>query len=361
MTGKERFLAVLKGENPDRIPWTPRLDIWFDYHTCRGSLPEKYKNKTLEEIRIDIGADMSARNGKVYEEIYKNCEITYEKKDNVLSKTITTPKGVLVERYRDDPNEMQSVKIEHFIKSDKDYELMECFYSNLKYEERDEDYLAYEKEVGKRALPLCNNVDVPIALILRELIGYNRAYYELADNRSRIDSLHEVICRNHDQLQEVISGSPGKLFLHGKHFDSQMTPPPLFEEYVLPYLQGFCDEMERQKKWVAIHQDADASRLLELIKKAGVHVADCFCSYPMVPVTIEKAFEVWGDDIVIWGGIPSTILCPSLYDEKMFKKMVHNIMEKISGRRVILAVADNVMPEADIERVRYISRLIRRQ
>ena len=39
MTDRERILAVLDGKPPDRIPWVPRLQLWYNARVAEGKLP----------------------------------------------------------------------------------------------------------------------------------------------------------------------------------------------------------------------------------------------------------------------------------------------------------------------------------
>jgi hypothetical protein len=85
---------------------------------------------------------------------------------------------------------------------------------------------------------------------------------------------------------------------------------------------------------------------------------ECFVTAPMVPMTLRQARRDWGNRIVLWGGIPSAILSPS-YPADMFEAFVHDVFESIDrGDAFVLGVADNVMPDSDIGRVRWISELV---
>lgn len=42
MTNKQRILMAMQGEMPDRIPFAPRLDLWFTANRANGTLPEQY-------------------------------------------------------------------------------------------------------------------------------------------------------------------------------------------------------------------------------------------------------------------------------------------------------------------------------
>ena len=42
MTRKDRMLAAIRGEPTDRIPWAPRLDLWYRANRRAGTLPPQY-------------------------------------------------------------------------------------------------------------------------------------------------------------------------------------------------------------------------------------------------------------------------------------------------------------------------------
>ena len=78
----------------------------------------------------------------------------------------------------------------------------------------------------------------------------------------------------------------------------------------------------------------------------------------MVPLSLQEARETWGNRIIIWGGIPSLMLSPSV-PEVEFRDYVRNVFRTISpGDAFILGVSDNIMPDSLIERVIWISEYI---
>jgi hypothetical protein len=48
MTYRQRMLAVLKGEESDRIPFCPRMDLWYIANQARGALPDRFGGMTAE-------------------------------------------------------------------------------------------------------------------------------------------------------------------------------------------------------------------------------------------------------------------------------------------------------------------------
>ena len=53
MNNKERMLAVISDQAVDRIPYVPRLDLWYRANARAGSLPPKYKNASLIDMVDD--------------------------------------------------------------------------------------------------------------------------------------------------------------------------------------------------------------------------------------------------------------------------------------------------------------------
>ena len=54
MTHKERMLATLRGDPTDRLPWAPRLDLWYDANRRADTLAAPYQRATLRGITDDL-------------------------------------------------------------------------------------------------------------------------------------------------------------------------------------------------------------------------------------------------------------------------------------------------------------------
>ena len=39
MTHRQRAIAAIRGERPDRVPFIGRMDLWYAYNFNRGTLP----------------------------------------------------------------------------------------------------------------------------------------------------------------------------------------------------------------------------------------------------------------------------------------------------------------------------------
>jgi uroporphyrinogen-III decarboxylase len=157
----------------------------------------------------------------------------------------------------------------------------------------------------------------------------------------------------------VIARSPARWVLHGIHHSSMFTPPPIYEEYVLPYYEEFMPLMHEHGKSVAMHADNDTSLILEQLERAGYDMLESFVTAPMVPLTLEQARQTLGNRVILFGGLPSLIFSRS-FPERDFRDYVEQAFDAIApGDAIILAVGDNVMPDSVIDRVAWVSERIR--
>ena len=55
MIHKQQMLDVLEAEPTNRIPWVPRLDLWYRANQRAGTLPGGYRRAALVEMLDDLG------------------------------------------------------------------------------------------------------------------------------------------------------------------------------------------------------------------------------------------------------------------------------------------------------------------
>jgi len=304
-----------------------------------------------------------ARDGRVFRTELHNVEIQIKERENGTRTNYITPVGTVTTLLRrsevlEEGGIVGGREVEHMIKGLEDYPVAEYIIQHTEIIPTYEEYLAYEEEIGEDGVPIVSAGPDPMYRFLQGLVGYNNAFFHLHDYPDRVFHLLDLLKEQAMQIQQVILDSPAKLILHGAHFDSQTTPPYLFEEHMLPYFQPFAEHLHERGKVLACHADADTSLLLDLIVKAGFDMAECFVTAPMVPVTLEQARAAFGEQVIIWGGIPSVMLCDPVGEQEFESFMMDLFRIVAPGDAFILGVADNVMAEAKPERIERVSELV---
>jgi hypothetical protein len=326
-------------------------------------MPARWQGASLKQIQLDLKVGDSARQGKIFDVIYEGVEVIEAKCGNSRSVEYHTPIGSVraVRRYASEGQRqgLPATTVEYLLKEPKDFKVWEWIVKHVRYAPRYEEYRAYDAQVGEMGLPVVEVGRVPFNDFLFNLSGYEQAYYLLHDYPKEVEHLLGVMVEaQRSNLWPIIFGSPAELVVHGVHLCSQLTPPPLFRKYILPFYQELIPLLHDQGKYVAMHADNDTSLILDLIESSGWDMVECFVTAPMAPVTLKRAREAWGNRVIIWGGIPSTMLSPSV-EESEFRHYVSEVLRMVApGDAFVLGVADNVMPDSIIERIIWISEFV---
>ncbi|MDP6052463.1 MAG: uroporphyrinogen decarboxylase family protein [Candidatus Latescibacteria bacterium] len=364
MTNRERLLAIMAGKPPDSIPWIPRLLLWYNARKKAGDLPERYRDWSLRNIERDLGIGTPARDGHVFRAVQKGVEVRQRQLNEMeLLTEYITPVGAVTMLHRGSEllrrMDIADLQVEFVLKRREDYAVVEYLIEHTDYIPTYEEYDAYEQEVGDAGYPLVAGGDCPFHQWMRGLTGYENAYYHLNDYPDEVERLLALMTqRDREIVWPLIADSPAKLILHGVHFSSQMTPPPIFELFILPYYQDLSELLCSRDKTLTLHGDNDTRLILSHIEQAGFGMVECFVSHPMVETTLTEARAEWGSRVIIWGGVPSSIL-EEPYSDAEFEAYMEEIFRTIApGDAFILGVADNVMPGAKLERVQRITEMV---
>lgn len=304
-----------------------------------------------------------ARDGKIYTTRCKNVEVAVRHDGLDILTDYITPIGTVSSRHRRTPEldaaGIRAMEVEKFIKRPEDYDVVMYIVENTEYIPCYEAYEKYDQEIGDRGLPIVSTGDGPFHTFLENYAGYGIGYYDLADYHDKVERLLKVMTQKHrEELWPVIAESPAELILHGAHYDTQTTPPRMFEKYITPYLQEFSTLLHEHGKTLAHHADSDSSHILNHFKDAGYDMVECFTTAPLVPCTMKAARDTWGTDMIIWGGIPSILLEDSVPEEEFESYMAELFSIIAPGDAFILGVADNVTAQGLLSRVERVRELL---
>ena len=357
------MLAILDGKSPDRIPWIPRLELWYTAHRLAGTLPPEYQNMRLADIQRDMRIGASARTGRVYTKRLRGVEINERRTGLTTTLEFRTPVGIVtLTTQRTDEIDRLGIHpliVQEMIKKPEDYETVMYIYENTHFYPCYEEFESYDRDIGEHGLPMVAVEDVPFHHWANNLVGYQKAYLDLFDEQNKVERLLETMSQVFkERMWPVVAESPARLFLHGVHLATQTTPANYFDRYITPYAREFNDYMHKHGKSVAQHADNDTTGILDQLLEAGWDMQETFVTYPMVPCTLKQARERWGDSMIIWGGVPSVVL-EEEYPEEDFEAYMDDLFRTIApGNAFILGIADNMMPTSMLSRVKRITELV---
>ena len=388
MTHRERLMAAVRGEPSDRIPWAPRMDLWYIAHRGRCTVPEPFADANTVEISkvLDVachvvGADFTLSGGRdsslrglgidnhqdyPYRVQLKGLPVDSQNDGEDLRTRIQTSSGeIFTHLHTDRQMQMAGISLpfvkSYALESPEDYDALACVFDHLEVIPTPNAYEAFDRRVGDRGIAVARGpmVASPIHLMLHELMPMDRFFYAYADDRDRLYGLAERMTPFFDASLNALLESSAEVIFWGANYDQDLTWPPFFEREIAPWLKKVADRAHAAGKLLLTHADGENKDLLSLYPPCDFDVAESVCPAPMTQCTLAELREGFGSKTTVWGGIPSVALLPEVMDEPAFKSYIDEVFSNLgAGERLILGVSDNVPPNADLDRLSHITKCV---
>lgn len=364
MTHRQRAIAAIRGEKVDRIPFIGRMDLWYAYNRNRGTLPERYRDWSLWDIQRDLGIGIfgfGAWSYSFYKLYHRNMEVRRTVTPQEMVLEYETPYGTLRTRnlLADDLKDadVTGAQVEHEFKSERDYDALQFLFENTEVVENFDEYAKLVEVIGEDGLALPFSGWLPMHIIMYHYFGYERFYYEMHDHPARVERLHEALREQHREIIRLAARCPAEVIEVGANYDEEMTPPGVFQKYMLPFYQESAEVLHRGGKLMAAHLDGEMKRLLELVRDSGIDVAEAITPAPMTSIDIRRTRELWGDKVAMWGGLPSVLLTDTFTDEEFEENAIDLFRAVAPGGRFILGFGDNAPTDALFHRIARVAEL----
>ena len=390
MTPKERMLRAARGEWADQLPWAPRIDLWHNSNSMRGTLPTPFRrDSTLDEIadfigggyhkivpeflkvkssedNIDRGLGVYRLRGMAYRPELSGVEREIRSEGNTTLITYHTAIGsVSCKILYTEEMKRAGASItwisEPIIKEPEDYRVVGHIFKNIKILPDYNNYLEYRKEVGEKgyAAAFANLSSSPMHHIMKEFLEPTRFYLEMYDHPKELRQLCEDMEPYYQQIFSVLADSPAEVVFSGGNYDEMITYPPFFKDHILPHLQRLAELLHSKGKLLQTHCDGENKGLFDLLADSGMDIAEAICPQPMTKVTLTEVKNTFKGKITIFGGVPSVALLEESMSDEEFEKFMRNLFREIApGDRFILGVSDTTPPDAKFERLLRITEMV---
>lgn len=271
MTSKERMLAAISREKPDRLPVT--IHQWQPYHL------KTYMNgmTDIEACRY-TGLDASITVYEEVETLSDNWRVTAKKsRENgydVTHYTIETPEGILTTAEGSNP--MTTWVTEHLIKKEEDIRLLKKYRPIPKlnkekvqktYDELGDDGILRTFVWGKQGgcwQDAC------------ELFGVEPLIMATFDNPQWVHEFLEILLEQKLQyIEESMAGLPFDLVETGGGAASNtVISPAIHEEFCLPYDIRMHDALKREGFKTVYHTCGGMTKILDCILRNHCDVSE---------------------------------------------------------------------------------------
>lgn len=383
MNNRERLMAALSGMPADRVPFAPRIDLWFNANAAKGTLPTDLRDaRNAEEICHRMGWGIFKvilefqGNGEegildrplgiyripsqgFFTHLSPDVERVVRREGETLHIEYHTPKGKATAAFVYTEAMIRSgVTIpwisEHVIKTEADYGPVSYIFENLIVEPCPDGYTHWAEPLGEDGLAAVYALTAgsPLHHVLKVLCDTTQFYFHHRDHAALMARFEESIGVYFRKVFAAVAKTPAMAVMVGANFDDTITYPPFFRDHILPWLREAADLLHRNGKLMVCHTDGENRGLMNYLADSGMDVADSVCPAPMTKVPIAEYCRCWGEKISIVGGVPSTLLLPESTSESDFDDYVDRLFEVIApSTRFVVGVADAVPPAAAFHRL----------
>ncbi|RMF93331.1 MAG: hypothetical protein D6736_01970 [Nitrospinota bacterium] len=389
MTHRERMLAAIQGKPTDQLPWAPRMDLWYIALRARGTLPERFVGLNTAEIADVLGVGCHAVRADYtlprdpedlilrgfgldnhpdypYRVELRDLPVDFHFDRENIRTTIHTPAGEVTTHLQQtvqmtrDGISVPFVK-RYAIRSPADFEAVAQIFDHLEVIPTPEAYAAFQQRIGERGLAVAKGPvgASPMHLLLHEMVAMDQFFYLYADERKALYRLVERMTPFFEAALEAILQCSAEVVFWGANYDQDLTWPPFFEAEIAPWLKKVSERVHAAGKLLLTHTDGENRALFPFYPSCGFDVAESVCPSPMTRCTLAEIRAGMGPQVTVWGGIPSIALLQDAMDEQAFEAYLDQMFDELgSGERLILGVADNVPPDADLTRLERIKERI---
>lgn len=366
MTPKERLLAVLRGKEVDRLPWSPNVAYWWPMQS------DEIISMGEVDFLESIGADPLIRGhypmlDKEWKSLFlfKEEFIGCEKKEVIKGEkklvTYTTPVGELNFEYSYSPAGDTWFLTRHGVSTEEDFKVLIYLKEHTRIIP---DYSGYKEIVsryGDRCLVL--PLIVPekksaFQSLIEFWTGTEELVYALYDFPETVEEAIEVMRKVNLEAVKVSVESGAEAYITWEDSSTTNISPSWYEKYIAGEISDWVDIIHQNGGLYIQHACGKLKNLLPIMKNTGIDAIESISPPPTGDIELWDARQQLPENIALIGGIEPTMFENLRGDE--FEKYVLNLVEKMRGTRFIIGNSDSSPPGVPLENYKAVAEILRK-
>ena len=304
LTGRQRILAVVRGEPVDRVPFAINAWHWFYCHRYHGSLPPDYADCATPIAFLQrLGADVLTRwDGQVKGRAglgrhvrFPRCRLTREETGDPIARPaetafnqyrerdrlrtiLETPEGTLTQVWRFNPKLVADFEEEYFVKDlDRDLPALRFAALDRTYDFAMDDYRRELAELGDDGIIMLEIPENPIKM-LYWMMGPQNAMIALMNQPEAFGEIFEahtaMTLRFIDGVCERTTFDDTPLLMSNDNLDIAMMPPYWFAPYLDAHYRAVAERIHGHGRLFAVHSCGRNWGLRTHVREAGVDMLE---------------------------------------------------------------------------------------
>ncbi len=370
MTSRERLLAALRGQEIDRIPWSPFLAYWWEHQ------PQEIQDCGQLWFLKEIGADPLLRGfatpftssdihgvGYYPDSFYNpipDCETRREVKGDDWRIQYVTPVGTLTTLSRYSALANTRFVIEHPVKQREDYKVLSYIVERMVIEPNYQPIQQAIEELGEDGLymPLISPfLKTPFQALVEHFVGTQQLVYDLVDYPEEVEALLAVMSERAMEAVQIAVESPAEAFITWEDSSTTNVSPAMFARYIAPELTRWGQVVHAAGKLLIHHACGHVRHLLPIMAEEAIDAMESLSPPPTGDVEIWEAQEVLSPRVGIVGGIEPTHFLN--LDLDGLRDYVEELLAQVNPCHYVLANSDSCPPGVSAEKFRLVTEIVR--
>ena len=341
MTGRERFLAALRRQTPDRVPiWElivnkPTLTAWG-----ATSLEEFVEQEDLDAITVfeDVplrpfdGSQELRWKGRAHDleveaEAVDDWGIVWGTTEHGIPYPIAGPIQAETDLRRYQPPDPHADERLQSLRN------------------------AVRRFKGKKAIVFLTHDGFEFSHYLRG--GMQKLLVDYVENPRMAHALADLVTDYKTQLMRRAIAEGADVVVSGDDYASRAGPlmsPRHFAEFVLPYLRKSVEAAHEQNVPYIKHTDGNIWLILEMLVIAGIDAIDPL--EPMAGMDIGEVKARFGQRIALVGNVDCTALLPQGTPQDVEEAVKETLAKAAPGGGYILASSNSIHPAVNPDNYR---------
>ena len=375
MTGKERIMATLRGEETDHVAWAPLIDPYYTAWLAtqgyggpdapRVVLDDREGLWSEEMDALDIpyairlvGGDILERHSPTIRQVEDSCIIrrTLIRGTEQLE-IIETPVGSLETERRYSAEGHTRYISKYPISSVEDVKVLQYVMEHTHYEEDFAGFRDRISVIGDDGIPTSDGPQSPIQHFYMFQCGVQDTTYLLIDHPADMAECFSVMHQKHLEQYRLVCESPTDVVIDYENTSSTVMSPAFYRQYSEAFINEYADICHDAHKLFITHMCGKLSAFNAELRQGRQDGFDSLCPPTTGDIWAHEARAAWGDDKVIIGGVEPAAL--ARMDASGTRAYVTGVLDRMPTlRRFVLSTGDATAYGTPVENLRAVADVV---